>query len=795
MPPETLHPQTKPQAGEDGPGDGFRFTTKGRALERLAPLLTLATCCDQVIVSVARWTAEREAVAQEVIERWPAARLAVRSSSDREDAWHQSQAGVFHSVIGVDPSLPPLMEAVDEVIASYGDKAGGQEILIQPMVEEVEISGVILTRDLDTGAPYYVINYDDFSGRTDTVTGGGISKMTMVHRSNSDALRSPRMRKLVEVAKEIETLTRSETLDIEFCVGKDFTVYVLQVRPLAASKAWTVVSDDVIADALTSIRRRLVGILKPDPGLAGQTTILGEMPDWNPAEMIGTTPRPLALSIYKNLITDHTWSEARTVMGYRAVERPLMLDFIGRPYIDVRCSLNSFLPASLDEGLAHRLVDHQLARLNERKDLHDKIEFEIAITSLDLNFPEQAGRLEAAGFSKDDIETLEESLRKITANAIGIGSGGLREILTQTDHILNRAPDDLPSAPLDRARTLLAEIIPSGTLPFSILARHAFIGVSFLRSMVAREVIGEEDANRFMLGIETIATDLIKDMGGLATGAMTRPEFLSVYGHLRPGTYDITSWRYDEMPDLYIGEMGRVKTLKKGEGEAFALSSDQEKALQSLLRDAGYEIGPVQLLDYISTSIAAREQSKFAFTRGISDTLAALGEWGAENGFTREGLSYLDIHFLFDNEDDPGALRNYVDEAKETHRLARAIRLHHLIAEERDIDVVFPARGQPTFITNKSVTAPFRHLHTNEAAELDGCIVLIESADPGFDWIFSHDIAGLVTQFGGANSHMAIRCAEFGLPAAIGCAERTFDALLKSSVIELNCQTRKLSGH
>ena len=136
-----------------------------------------------------------------------------------------------------------------------------------------------------------------------------------------------------------------------------------------------------------------------------------------------------------------------------------------------------------------------------------------------------------------------------------------------------------------------------------------------------------------------------------------------------------------------------------------------------------------------------------------------------------------------------------MDEGREAHRLTRTVRLHHLIVEPDDIDVVSPARGQPTFITDKSVTARTRHLHTNEGGDLDGRIVLIESADPGFDWIFAHDIAGLITQYGGANSHMAIRCAEFGLPAAIGCAERLFSALLKGSVIELNCAARKVSGH
>ena len=68
-----------------------------------------------------------------------------------------------------------------------------------------------------------------------------------------------------------------------------------------------------------------------------------------------------------------------------------------------------------------------------------------------------------------------------------------------------------------------------------------------------------------------------------------------------------------------------------------------------------------------------------------------------------------------------------------------------------------------------------------------GAIVLIENADPGFDWIFAYDIAGLVTKYGGANSHMAIRCAEFGIPAAIGCGEQIFDRLCSAGSIEINC--------
>jgi phosphoenolpyruvate-protein kinase (PTS system EI component) len=70
---------------------------------------------------------------------------------------------------------------------------------------------------------------------------------------------------------------------------------------------------------------------------------------------------------------------------------------------------------------------------------------------------------------------------------------------------------------------------------------------------------------------------------------------------------------------------------------------------------------------------------------------------------------------------------------------------------------------------------------------LTGKIVLIENADPGFDWIFAQQIGGLITKYGGANSHMAIRCAEFGIPAAIGCGEQRFEMFTRAHQLLLDC--------
>ena len=62
----------------------------------------------------------------------------------------------------------------------------------------------------------------------------------------------------------------------------------------------------------------------------------------------------------------------------------------------------------------------------------------------------------------------------------------------------------------------------------------------------------------------------------------------------------------------------------------------------------------------------------------------------------------------------------------------------------------------------------------------------------GYDWIFTRNIAGLITKYGGANSHMAIRCAEYNIPAAIGCGIQPYERILKHATCLLDCQGKRL---
>lgn len=762
----------------------FEFGSKAETLARLRNRLGGDHFCDQFVVSLEHWRRDAEGLVEQCLMTITAEQLAVRSSALAEDTADSSMAGAFHSVLGVAANPGSLRKSIEDVIDSYGaSRSEADQVLIQPMIHDVAISGVIVTRDLDSGAPYYVINYDDITGRTDSVTGGSASKTVLVHRSRPDRLKSERLQRLVAVVQDIEAEAGDDRLDIEFCITIEGSLFILQVRPLATQRNWSPVADHQVDNLIEGVRTALAARMTPENGILGDTTIFGQMPDWNPAEMIGSRPRPLAYSLYHRQITSSAWAEARYRMGYRDMrEQALMAGFAGQPFIDVRLSLNSFLPAGLDDAIGRKLVNAQIGRLAENRDLHDRIEFEIAFPNYDFRFGERLEELREAGLDSSEINSFKKHIMDITVRQIrdwDVSSRSIKDRISRLDEVEQLAAT---KSPIEAVQMLLDNCVPFGTVPFAEAARHGFIGVSLLNSLVSVGALSENESAGFLASIETVAHDLIRDMAALQEGNIERDDFLKDYGHLRPGTYDVTSYRYDERPDLYLSG-GSTHCEPQAE---FSISDGARSETERLAVELeGLKVET--LLDYVRGAVELREWAKFKFTRTISEVLRALGRFGEENDLDRDAVSYLTIQQILETDGEQGWFEDKIAASREANHVNRMVRLPHVIISPVDVDVIRVPLGKPTFITQDSITAPAVHLETINVVPIEGRIVLIESADPGFDWIFSHNIAGLITKFGGANSHMAIRCAEFLTPAAIGCGERLFDRLASAEVVVLNC--------
>jgi phosphohistidine swiveling domain-containing protein len=792
-----------PRARAEGtPMRTVRFGTKAETLSRLSGLLVNADVPALRFFSVARWHAERADVLRE-LGAFDARRVIVRSSASREDSAFGSLAGHFISVPSVDPSdRAALGDAIDRVVASYALGGGASEndqVLVQARVVNVERAGVLLTADLDTLAPYDIISWEA-GGSTDAVTSGAAGELrTLVRFRNSPAPpRDAGLRPLLALARELETRLGNVFLDIEFAFDRGGRLFLLQVRPIVTHGKPAAPSPERLGGYLAKIADKCRTLGLPHPDLVGSRSFFGVMPDWNPAEIIGIHPRQLARSLYKELVTDSIWAYQRDNYGYRNLRSfPLLISLLGHPFIDVRVSLNSFVPKSLDPRIAHKLVDFYLDELERKPENHDKVEFNVAFTCFYPGLPDRLKPLLERGFSEGEVDRIKFSLLQLTNDIIRPDRGLYQQDLGRVRHLDQRHALLINSemSTVQKIYWLLEDCKRYGTLPFAGLARAGFVATQLLGSLVELGIFSEADHAAFMASLATVARRLGEDLAALRSGTLSREEFLRCYGHLRPGTYDIESPRYDEDFERYF--QGSACSVV-AHARPFVLSETQRYALEQVLMENGFTCSVDELMEFIKGGIEGREYGKFVFTRHLSDVLVLVEKLGQCAGFSRSDLAHLDIRRVLgmnaelEVEDPAQLIGDDIARNRAAYCLEQGLKLPQLITSPNDIYEFELGSAEPTFVTRKVASAAVLEERQLPCADPEGAIVFIRSADPGYDWLFNRGIAGLVTEHGGANSHMAIRAAELGIPAVIGCGPLYYARWSRTAFLSVDCANRKV---
>ena len=196
------------------------------------------------------------------------------------------------------------------------------------------------------------MNYDD-RGSTDSVTSGRGGKMLWIAKDIMPKKLPPHWKSLVQAVREVENIIEGIPLDIEFAIDSNNEIILFQVRPLAAGYHETDIKDDhaffLLKKKVREQYERKVDII------TGRTMKLSDMAFWNPSEIIGTNPKTLDYSLYREIITHNAWNSGINKLGYRKLDQDLMYQVGNKPYINLNYSFYSLIPASVSEGLAMRL--------------------------------------------------------------------------------------------------------------------------------------------------------------------------------------------------------------------------------------------------------------------------------------------------------------------------------------------------------------------------------------------------------------------------------------------------------
>ena len=775
------------------------FTSKANVLKILQNNLKKSKIEKIYEFTVYDWNTKETKIINHIKKNF-AKKIVVRSSAVGEDSIEKSQAGNFESVLNIPSnSSSKIKNGVNTVINSYENKGNQNkknQILVQSQSNDIVTSGVIFTRS-DESNPYYVINFHDGID-TDKVTKGEIGTVIKLFKYTKLKSLPKKWKKLIDSIKEIELFFNNDSLDVEFGITKKLQIIIFQVRPITFMD--TKKSTDKHVSKLISQNQNKFKKYYQTSTLLGSKTFFSDMADWNPAEIIGHSPHPLDYSLYLFLILNYEWTKGRTIIGYQNLKStPLLRKFGNKPYIDLRASFNSFLPANLSSNTKEKLVNFYLQKLKENPHLHDKIEFDIIFSCFDFGVKERLKELKHHEFTSSEISKIQDELISFTNSVInnfsktyGKSQVSLNKLSKNRQEILLKINSNSKYVEfLDVANELLFSSKKFGILPFSTMARIAFISSIILKSLISKKLLDSKTYDAILSNVNTPLTNLKNDFIHYQTNSDYKKNFIQKYGHLRPGTYDLTAPRYDKIPDLF-SNFQFLETRK-------VVKKINEKKIDKLLSSSDLNFTNISFLEFVKLSLSQREFLKFEFTKNISDALEMIAKAGEQLGFSRSEMVFLDIQTILKgyNKMSKSQLikywkkiikKNYDDYVKNN-----SLVLPPLIFSEDDFEIINSFTAQPNFITSKIIQGDLVQIDKNSiSTNIEGKIILIENADPGFDWVFTKNPSGLITKYGGVASHMAIRCSEIGVPAAIGSGEVLYEKLVKSSKLTLDAKNQQI---
>lgn len=718
-------------------------------------------------------------------------KLAVRSSALVEDGETASCAGVFDTYLDLNNDIEVIIEAVEKIrnaaenksdyITEYSSLRGvdyveGVGVVVQEMVENPDYSGVIFSHSLEENDGYFHLNFA--KGLGEHIVSGEENGVQIKIYRESDDVKSKEygfINDLIENVREIEKHYGSNSLDIEYAV-KSGEVYILQTRPMTVYEKTKNANDNniFIKDKIAKLNDMVQSI---------DNDVLGDMIDINPAELIGNNPEIINSSIFKDIFADEVVEKSRKLMGYEPKNIGLMKLVNNKPYISLKASAYSIRPRDVSEGTYSKMVNHYVSILNKNPYLQDRVEFDVFAMScgkqLEKIISEMGDELSyiereeiRIGFLKQD-----KRLAKYRDAFISQYKNNISKYSKQNDN-------DFVDILYNRKQ------LKKGTSFFVSAARLAFYQKNLLENKHGKEFV-----KKALGGLNTVSSALHYRMLDYAEGKMSKEEIVYQYGHLRLGQMDIFADSYKSDAEHYFNFSFYEKMTKEEIVAEKKQILENKKDYYQLYKTSSDEVK--KEIDDLNFLMQTREEVKFEFAKAY-DKLATNILLLAERKNISESVianATIDEVLLLDKDRSEIVLDKI--KSRISAKSSSRVKMPCVITKDTNFNVIETQANKPTYLSTEIVKSKAIYINEKNIGkiskkDIEGNIVVIDRADPGYDFVFSMKPKGLVTKVGGPASHMAIRALEHKIPACIGSGKDL--KMLDGNNIVLDCRAGQIKN-
>jgi len=689
--------------------------------------------------------------------------LIVRSSTSSEDNLDYSNAGYYLSIPNIKNTKNKLITAINKVFNSYDKKNNEEFIIVQNMQKFYDSSGVIFSSDIENSSPYYIINdLKKKDGDTSFVTSGKSINEKKITIFKDSKYVDTKYNNLINYLKNVENITGIKNLDCEFALNKNETI-IFQIRPLFTKKKYDL-------PKVKKLLKKETSRLLKYKNKTHSNILMSVMSDWNPAEIIGKNAPPLSIFFYEFLIMKNNWYLQRFQNGYSNLKQKKLSYNIGNTlYIDVVKSFKSLIPREIHQKTKNQLLKNYILILKKDKKLHDKIESDIIISNLSND---SIARLKNFDLKSFEIKKLKNSLKK--SNLL------IKNLVSKHFHNLDYLNNE--SIILDKQyrnnfnfksiKNILDITEKKYILPFAHLARGSFVS-----KIILKDFFSANEINDIISNIETISSIFNSDITKISS-----KQFKEKYKHLVPNTYDFNN----VLKNNYIRN---IKNINKKNYKKINIFKILEKRIKEKdLVNIGFK-NHLELFNFIKNSISGREYAKYIFSRNIFLIFNNLRNWAEKNNIEFDYINFINNRIfsqIYKSGFDKKLFLKQVIASKKKYQLNLQLNLPDFIDKFKDLYFFEEFESKATFI-GKNCNAEIINF-SKDISDVNiykSKIILIPNADPGFEFLLHLGIKGIITKYGGSNSHMAIRSNELNLTSIIGLGS-DYEKIKKFKEIKVN---------